>query len=1248
MLSFISLNARGLRNSVKRKALFLFAKQFKSDFVYFQESHSNEDDSNFWRSQWGNTIWLSHGTERSAGVASLNNRFNGNVLTTQCDPDGHFICQVIEHNDSIYLVSNIYGYNTKKENVNLLLSIENIFTGWLVRFPNALILLGGDFNIILDGSIDKSPPSQRNNSDSYLTDFIRRFKLIDIWREKNPNSRLYTWSNKSGSRQSRLDYWLISDSLNKDYVDVSICPTPLTDHKAICISLNISAGSTLTTHSSYWKLNCSALQNGIVQYKIKDMISLYWSKANKENCFGLNWDLLKYEIGKYLRKFGAETVKARKAEELKIVSNITNLSCREFDSLTKEEKEGLSYSQIKLDEMYRQKAKGAFIRSRSKWLEEGEQNSRYFFSLEKYRSTNNSISKLNVNGAITEDHRKISEFCSKFYKDLYSSRYSPTASDNFLNSLSVKIISEVDREHCDMPLSLEEVQQAVNQLKNNKSPGCDGLSSEFYKSFIAELSPFLLKVFLESIENECLPTSLTQGITVLIPKPNKDKLFLDNWRPICLLNNDYKILALLLARRLRSVLDSIIDETQSGFMNKRHIGNNIRLILDILDYPEMVEEGGLMLFVDFYKAFDTVEHPFILQSLKKFGFGDFFSSAIKSLYNNSNSSIRLPGGMSPRFNVSRGIRQGCPASPYLFLLVAQLLSDHIKSSEINGINICGRELIISQLADDTTLFLRDENQVSGAINTIEKFSMASGLRLNINKCEIMSIKDCLKSSICNIPVKSELVHLGITITKDQQKRTLLNFNPIIQRTRKKLNQWLLRDLSLRGRTLLSKTEGLSRLTYPALSLYVDKKHITEIDKLLFNFLWKNRTHHVKKSVLTNDYEKGGLNFIDFCTLNNTFKVNWLKHFFKNPNSIWNVIPCHILSKLGGLSYFLTCNYNIDKVPIKMASFHRQAFLSWSLIFKHNFSPNKYYIWNNKDILFKHKSLFIDYWFNNNIIFVDQLFNRDGCLYSYNEFLEEYKIPVSPGDYAKVFGAISSGVCMLYRAQPRLDTQQLTLLSLTDTSVGKICFSCNNGKNNKLIRSLFKKDIITVPYVVPYWNKFVQNIDWKKVWLLPNRYLLTNKIREISFKIIHKFYPSNDHIVKKFKKDIDVMCTFCSMSIETVTHLFWHCPFVQSFWSDICNFIAEKIEKDFKLFWKDVLFGLYDLNRTKTRPNETFIINLIILLAKFYIHKCKFAHSKTSFIAFNIEVKQYVNTIKYSLNQKATKTVKVCKQFDIFL
>lgn len=138
-----------------------------------------------------------------------------------------------------------------------------------------------------------------------------------------------------------------------------------------------------------------------------------------------------------MRKRGAQLVKARKAEEVKIISSITNLSSKDPDSLTEEEKEDLAYSQNKPDELYYQKAKGAFTRSRSKWLEEGEQNSHYFFNLEKHHSANNNISKLNIDGVITQDRHDIADFCAIFCKVLYSSKFSQTATDNLLNSLSL-------------------------------------------------------------------------------------------------------------------------------------------------------------------------------------------------------------------------------------------------------------------------------------------------------------------------------------------------------------------------------------------------------------------------------------------------------------------------------------------------------------------------------------------------------------------------------------------------------------------------------------------------------------------------------------------------------------------------------------------------------------------------------------------------------------------------------------------
>ena len=109
-----------------------------------------------------------------------------------------------------------------------------------------------------------------------------------------------------------------------------------------------------------------------------------------------------------------------------------------------------------------------------------------------------------------------------------------------------------------------------------------------------------------------MTTTMKQGIISLIPKPGKDAHCIDNWRPISLLTIDYKILALVYANRLKTGLGDIISETQSGFMKNRHITNNIRL----LDYADAVQSQALLLFLDFYKAFDTMEHAFLLKTLK--------------------------------------------------------------------------------------------------------------------------------------------------------------------------------------------------------------------------------------------------------------------------------------------------------------------------------------------------------------------------------------------------------------------------------------------------------------------------------------------------------------------------------------------------------------------------------------------------------------------------------------------------------
>lgn len=152
------------------------------------------------------------------------------------------------------------------------------------------------------------------------------------------------------------------------------------------------------------------------------------------------------------------------------------------------------------------------------------------------------------------------------------------------------------------------------RLSLNKSPGSDGLTAEFYRFFWKDIRLLLFKAIQECIERKELLTSMKQGLIILIPKQGNDKRLLDNLRPITLLNTDYKLLSGIIAARMKKGLSQIISETQSGFLGGRSIHNNIRLVLDLIDYSNIFVEKGFIVFLDFYKAFDSVEHQFILET----------------------------------------------------------------------------------------------------------------------------------------------------------------------------------------------------------------------------------------------------------------------------------------------------------------------------------------------------------------------------------------------------------------------------------------------------------------------------------------------------------------------------------------------------------------------------------------------------------------------------------------------------------
>jgi len=526
VLSIHSLNVRGLRNLTKRKAIFLYLKQFNSDFYFLQECHSVKEDFNFWRSQWGLDMWMSHGTSSSAGVCILLHRFKGKILFSDCDPNGRYICLLLEISNMMFIVTNLYGPNQQKENEDFFYQMEERILSLLNKYPNSYLLFGGDFNVVIDNNIDRWPPKS-NSSNSYLKMFMQRFSLVDSWRETHPSLKVFTWNNKSFSSQSRIDIWLAPKELHN--ISTDIIPSPLSDHK--CVSIRIALSTNVNSHRSpsYWKLNNSILAYDEVKNKIDDIITNFWNKAKEENNYCNNWELVKYEVCKYFRKFSSDLAKKRKSNESNVICKIANLLAKNVEDITDLEKAELAEQHLQLDKIYKYKAEGAYIRSRRKWLEEGEQSSAYFFRLERQQAKTGNLGKLMIDGKLNEDQKVIGKFCSKFYTDLYTSKFCHRDASDFFDSLqNVQQLNMVDKDFCDAPITMNEIVEAIKSLKNGKSPGTDGLTSEFYKLFSKKIASFLLEVFRESIEKKCLPPTLCQGIITLIPKPNKDPLFIDN------------------------------------------------------------------------------------------------------------------------------------------------------------------------------------------------------------------------------------------------------------------------------------------------------------------------------------------------------------------------------------------------------------------------------------------------------------------------------------------------------------------------------------------------------------------------------------------------------------------------------------------------------------------------------------------------------------------------------------------------
>lgn len=915
-MKIISWNIRGTKGIQKLRILKKRIKEDQPALLMLQETKS---EGNFLQERlskiWYRCKTVTTDVRGAAGGLAISWNPDkvslSNFLATSYSISASF-----HHIDSGVkgVLTNVYGPSHPREKNYFLDSLE-FLAGWVAQRH---WVLGGDFNLITNLQEKKGGTRKLDPTAERFSQLIHQLKLVDT---RTANG-MFTWNNKRIGEHvvaSRLDRFLLSESIVTTGGEhhALIIPTVGSDHWAISLTW---IGLGYLTRKPFRFEHC-----WFEHPKFKEKVKTWWTDSATQGgqCMYRFQQRLKSLKGK-IRIWNKEEFR-NIFEDKKMIENQLRTLQEEVIShgysgdLLEREKDLTSqlHQREKQEEIFwRQK-------SRTKWLKEGDRNTKFFHRSTIQRRSFNKISTLKKpDGESTTFRAEMESLLVDYFSDILAELgldRDPAISE--ITAFIPRLITAAQNDLLSRPVSMEELSEGLNSMASDTAPGPDGFTINFFKQFWDMLKEDVLQI----VESSRIQGSMLQAFNAtfltLIPKEegaDSPSLF----RPISLCNVIYKLSSKVVANLLKPLLPTLISPEQSGFVEGRQILDGILLANEVAHSLKSTRKMGMMLKVDMAKAFDKLNWRYIKAILEAFGFSPDWINWCMGLITSSFFAILINGTPSKCFTPTRGIRQGDPLSPFIFILAAEglgrLMKGRILAGRLRGLHLHEGSEVQShqQFVDDTLLMTHSAVQEARELKAIlQTFATASGMEVNPRKSRIYffntppitqrNIVRILGFQSGTLPTR----YLGAPLSEKIIRQA--SWQDLLDKIKSRLNDWTFRSLNFPSRLTLVKSILQAMPVYLFSVLAAPKSVIKQIKTIQRTFLWGGSPEKMKwplvdwKSLCTPKRE-GGLGLRDPLTTNEVFNAKiwwkWVTHDQEPWARLWHAKYARLWDKQSLIRY----------------------------------------------------------------------------------------------------------------------------------------------------------------------------------------------------------------------------------------------------------------------------------------------------------------------------------------------------------